>query len=157
MVAGHGNTLADLQANLALPRHQKIELADFLKAHKQQKSGLKPICMHLAAIEKLAHMAAIFKKQPRTKQAAHQPRAKARHVWAWQADRRVCLTCGMAPRRRHAPHAPANLMAFRAFIAHASCDAHNILPQGSSLFSARHVAGTAKIGSFSSANRAQDM
>jgi hypothetical protein len=54
-----GNTLADLMANLALPRHQEIELADFLKSNKQQKQHLKAICMHLAAIEKLAPLASL--------------------------------------------------------------------------------------------------
>jgi hypothetical protein len=32
-----GNTLADLQANLALPRHQEIELTDFLMLQPLRK------------------------------------------------------------------------------------------------------------------------
>jgi hypothetical protein len=98
-----GNSFADLQANLALPRHQDLELDEFLKAHKQQKTQLKAICTHLAAIEKLHPMAALLKQHPRSKQAAQQARTKARHTWTWQADRRICTVCGMAPRRRQVP------------------------------------------------------
>jgi hypothetical protein len=94
----HGNSTVDWLANVALPQYPQVELDDFFRDAKVQKSTLRQVCDHLSQVENMAPMARLLKENPRTKAAKEQAKARRRHCWTWQGSRRLCTLCGIAPR-----------------------------------------------------------
>jgi hypothetical protein len=85
----HGNWLADLKANKALPRYDADDLRQYLDQQKHSTQILWQACNQLAACEKDDPIAAILKQYPRPPRNTEagklaRDRTKAPHLWEWQ-------------------------------------------------------------------------
>jgi hypothetical protein len=88
----HGNWLADLKANEALPKYDADELNQYLREQTQRASILRRACTRLAAYEKYDPIAGILKQHP------GRLKAPTPADWSGTAHGRHTSGTGRAPR-----------------------------------------------------------